>query len=217
MYKLATVRPSRKNTRLSCYAGLRTERYSPSSLWQNHVLNAKVHRPAVTATIDCFFSHGATENLSLKSEVGSADKYLFLHTKNSEQEAEARLNEPSADEVLLNPLLWWKVYALIIISSIIFIWSCFQIHAVEFPVIARMARDYLAIPATSVAVERVFSKSCHICANLRSSLKEKTIMMALLTKVWIRSGLFEMTAPTELQRKHGDNGKKWGPYIPTVL
>ena len=99
----------------------------------------------------------------------------------------------------------------------IFIWSCFQIHAVEFPVIARMARDYLAIPATSVAVERVFSKSRHICANLRSSLKEKTIMMALLTKVWIRSGLFEMTAPTELRWKHGDNGKKWGPYIPTVL
>jgi hypothetical protein len=25
------------------------------------------------------------------------------------QEAEMRLNEPSADEVLLNPLLWWKV------------------------------------------------------------------------------------------------------------
>ena len=50
----------------------------------------------------------------------------------------------------------------------------------------------------SVAVERVFLKSRHICANLRSSLKEKTIMMALLTKVWIWSGLFEMTAPTEL-------------------
>ncbi|KIL56765.1 hypothetical protein M378DRAFT_37370, partial [Amanita muscaria Koide BX008] len=58
-------------------------------------------------------------------------------------------------------------------------------HATEFPIISRMARDYLAIPATSVSVERVFSKSRHICSNLRSSLKEKTITMALLTKVWI--------------------------------
>jgi hAT family C-terminal dimerisation region len=71
-----------------------------------------------------------------------------------------------------------------------------------------MARDYLAIPATSVAVERVFSKSRHICANLRSSLKENTIRMALLTKSWIRSGLFDMVPKKELRRKHGDNGKK---------
>jgi hypothetical protein len=68
-----------------------------------------------------------------------------------------------------------------------------------------MARDYLAIPATSVSVERVFSKSRHICSSLRSSLKEDTIKMALLTKVWIRDGLFEMMPKKELRRKHGDN------------
>ncbi len=78
----------------------------------------------------------------------------------------------------------------------------------EFPTIARMARDYLAIPATSVSVERVFSKSRHICSSLRSSLKEETIKMALLTKVWIRDGLFEMMPKNELRRKHGDNGHK---------
>ena len=71
-----------------------------------------------------------------------------------------------------------------------------------------MARDYLAIPATSVSVERVFSKSRHICGNLRSSLKENTIKMALLTKAWIRSGLFEMIPPKVPRRKHGDNRGK---------
>ena len=81
-----------------------------------------------------------------------------------------------------------------------------QIHAAEFPIIARMAQDFLAIPATSVSVERVFSKSRHICSSLRSSFKEKTISMALLTKVWIWSGLFEMMPPKVQQRKHGDNG-----------
>ena len=58
-----------------------------------------------------------------------------------------------------------------------------------------MARDYLTIPATSISVERVFSKSQHICSNLQSSLKENTIKMALLTKAWIWSGLFEMIPP----------------------
>ena len=96
-------------------------------------------------------------------------------------------------EYLLNP-------------STIFLMFSIQKHATEFPIIARMARDFLAIPATSVSVERVFCMSRHICSNLRSSLKEKTITMALLTKVWIRSGLFEMMPPKVVGRKHGDNG-----------
>jgi hypothetical protein len=116
-------------------------------------------------------------------------------------------HEPSVQEILLNPLIWWKVSALFDLCST-FLMSCVQIHAAEFPILARMARDFLAIPATSVSVERVFSKSRHICGNLRSSLKEKTITMALLTKVWIRSGLFEMMPPKVLRRKHGDNGTK---------
>jgi hypothetical protein len=78
--------------------------------------------------------------------------------------------------------------------------------AARFPTVARMARDFLAIPGTSVSVERTFSKSRHICTDLRSSLKAPTIQQALLTKAWIRSGLFEMNPPVEKRRKHGDNG-----------
>jgi hypothetical protein len=78
-----------------------------------------------------------------------------------------------------------------------------QKHASAFPTIARMARDYLAIPATSVSVERTFSKSRHICSDLRSSLKAETISEALLTKVWIRCGLFDVTEPPAKRRKHG--------------
>jgi len=55
-----------------------------------------------------------------------------------------------------------------------------------------MAQDYPTIPATSVSVKHVFSKFHHICSSLRNSLKENTIKMALLTKVWIWDGLFEM-------------------------
>ena len=87
MYKLATVWPSRKNTQLGCYARLRTAIHPAAcDKTTSFANNAKVRWPAVTATIDCIFSHGATKNLSLKSEVRSADKYLFLHMKNSEWE-----------------------------------------------------------------------------------------------------------------------------------
>jgi hypothetical protein len=66
-----------------------------------------------------------------------------------------------------------------------------------------MARDFLAIPATSVSVEHTFSKSRHICSDLRSSLKAQTITEALLSKVWIRSGLFEVNPPIVKKKKHG--------------
>ena len=69
-----------------------------------------------------------------------------------------------------------------------------------------MAWDYLAIPGTSVSVEQTFSKSRHICTDLQSSLNAETVTQALLTKTWIRSGLFEMNLPVEKHRKHGDNG-----------
>ena len=89
-----------------------------------------------------------------------------------------------------------------------------QIHAAEFPIITQMALDYLAIPATSVSVEKVFSKSQHISSNIHSSLKENIITMALLTKVWIWSGLFKMMPPKIQQWRHGD---KWNEIISLQL
>ena len=74
-------------------------------------------------------------------------------------------------------------------------------NAAAFPTLARMARDFLAIPATSTSVERVFSKSRHICSDLRCSLKAETITQALLAKVWIRAGLLDIVAEDERPRK----------------
>lgn len=59
-------------------------------------------------------------------------------------------------------LLWWKE------------------HAHMFPDLARMARQYLALPATSAGVERVFSASGRFNNNLSKRVKEETLE-ALLT------------------------------------
>jgi hypothetical protein len=49
-----------------------------------------------------------------------------------------QFNEGKLD-VKANILMWWKV------------------HAVRFPYLSRLARRYLAMPATSASVERLFS------------------------------------------------------------
>ena len=58
-----------------------------------------------------------------------------------------------------------------------------------------MARDILAIPGTSVAVESVFSKSRHLCADARASFKARTITEAMCVKHWIRDGLLDIARP----------------------
>jgi len=60
-----------------------------------------------------------------------------------------------------------------------------------FPIIALIARDILPIPRASVSVKWLFSKSRHLCDDLRSSLKVQTISEAMLVKVWIKSRLLE--------------------------
>lgn len=49
-----------------------------------------------------------------------------------------------------------------------------------------MARDFLAIPGTSVAVEHLFSKSHHICVDTRFSLKADTVVEAILALKWLK-------------------------------
>ncbi|KAJ3998080.1 hypothetical protein F5050DRAFT_1547185, partial [Lentinula boryana] len=58
-------------------------------------------------------------------------------------------------------------------------------------------------PKTSVSVERTFSKSRHICSDLHGSLKAETVQKALLSKVWIRSGLLDANEPIQPRKKHG--------------
>lgn len=57
-----------------------------------------------------------------------------------------------------------------------------------------MARDFLAIPATSVAVERLFSSSRHLCTDVRASFKAQTITEAMCIKYWIGHGLMDVHA-----------------------
>lgn len=76
-----------------------------------------------------------------------------------------RPREPAA----LNTLDWWKL------------------HEKEFPIIAQMARDHLAIQATSVESERLFSMSEGIMTKKRSNTKPCTLQQYVCVKFWSKT------------------------------
>ena len=67
-----------------------------------------------------------------------------------------------------------------------------MVHVDIILLVKKLVRDFLVIPGTSVAVERLFSKSQHLCGELRSSLKAHTITEAMLSKCWIKDGIFDI-------------------------
>jgi hypothetical protein len=76
------------------------------------------------------------------------------------------LAEPTVD-IEVNVLEWWKQ------------------NAAKYPCLARIARDYLAIPATSAPAERVFSGGADLITKKRGSLREDAIEACTCLKSWL--------------------------------
>ena len=66
-------------------------------------------------------------------------------------------------------------------TKILAYWLCRQ---QTFPSLARMARCYLGVPATSAPSERVFSKGRHITTWDRASLEPRTVQELSCVKQW---------------------------------
>jgi hypothetical protein len=54
----------------------------------------------------------------------------------------------------------------------------------EYPIVSRIARDYLAIPATSAPSECVFSSSGDIITKKRNRLTGDSVRMIVCLKAW---------------------------------
>ncbi|KAG8491002.1 hypothetical protein CXB51_014142 [Gossypium anomalum] len=65
-------------------------------------------------------------------------------------------------------LLWWKV------------------NSLRFPTLSEMARDVLAIPISTVALESAFSTGGRVLDQYRSSLTPKIVQALVCTQDWIR-------------------------------
>lgn len=67
--------------------------------------------------------------------------------------------------------------------------KCWKVLETEYPTIAQMARDILAIPATGVGVERLFNVGRDTCHYRRNRLNGDTIQMIMLIKYFERIGI----------------------------
>ena len=66
--------------------------------------------------------------------------------------------QPGLDEEE-DPLMWWKA------------------HEFDYPMLARVVKKYLCVPATSTPSERLFSKSGQVVSPQRASLNPETVQM----------------------------------------
>jgi hypothetical protein len=60
-------------------------------------------------------------------------------------------------------------------------------NATKYPILVRIARDLLAIPASSVASESAFSTSKRIISDFRSSLTPEIVEALICTQDWYRA------------------------------
>lgn len=59
-----------------------------------------------------------------------------------------------------------------------------KLHQNKFPILSILARQYLAIPATSALAERIFSQATDIITKKRNKLSKDTFKMIMLLKNW---------------------------------
>ena len=69
------------------------------------------------------------------------------------------------------PLMWWKE------------------HAAQFPYLSQLARRYLAMPATSASVERLFSVAGQVVTAKRASLDPETVTLLVFLHEAIPGGI----------------------------
>ncbi|CAH9066873.1 unnamed protein product [Cuscuta europaea] len=87
----------------------------------------------------------------------------------SRREFDHYLDEERGDEEERDVLTWWKLNSPI------------------FPVVARMARDILAILISTVALESAFSAGGRTLDHFRSSLTPKMVKALICGQDWIRA------------------------------
>ncbi|EIW52965.1 hATC-domain-containing protein [Trametes versicolor FP-101664 SS1] len=63
----------------------------------------------------------------------------------------------------------------------------------KYPRLSRMAIDYLNIPATSVEVERIFSRGRLLLSHVRNRLTAESTRASICLAVWAQYGLVDTT------------------------
>ena len=111
---------------------------------------------------------------SESSNINGQSYFLSLITSSQNNNYDQQNNEferylqlPLIVNQQINPLNWWKT------------------HQTEFPILAKIAKDYLAIQATSVPCEQPFSLANNTIRKTISRLHPQTARACICLKSWL--------------------------------
>lgn len=82
----------------------------------------------------------------------------------------------------------------------------------DYPILFKMATDFLSIPATSCANERAFSKARRTITCDRNSLGGATIESLQLQKDWLRCGVVKSSLK-DIEKHVAEYDKKRPPQV----
>ena len=85
------------------------------------------------------------------------------------------------EQYIKDPLLTWKE------GDYFDILSWWKTHSTKYPILGRLARDVLAIPASTVASESAFSAGGRVVDKYRSRLDPQVVEALICSKDWIRA------------------------------
>lgn len=116
------------------------------------------------------------------------DKFRPTTQSVSSNELERYLSLPHDDNC--DPLMWWNSYKK------------------NFPILSEIAKDYLAIQATSVCCEQAFSIAGLTISKVRNRLNPETARALLCLKSWITEKIGEDNKEDDQPDSDDDDGEK---------
>jgi len=120
------------------------------------------------------FNDEIDDNLSMedkRKQLGILDRILQKKKKSSNFQLHNEVDEyltTSTEPLNTNPCEWWKS------------------HQLQYPVLSKIARDYIGIPSTSVPSEQAFSKSGELISKKRNRLSDNAIEACMCLNSWIQ-------------------------------
>jgi len=106
-----------------------------------------------------------------RKSIGLLDDILQKKKRSSNLQSRNEVNEyliTPIEPSNINPCDWWKN------------------HKLQYPVLARIAQDYIGIPSTSVPSEQAFSKSGELINKKRNRLGDNAIEACMCLNSWIK-------------------------------
>jgi hypothetical protein len=131
-----------------------------ATIISNSIQNEKIHSSSETSTNLLFFQKLRRKRFQEQGlEPASTSLNLI--------EKELNCYELTRCGENIDPLEWWKV------------------NQIEYPVLSKLACDYLPIQATSVECERTFSIAKNTITDRRNRLDPETVQASVCLKSWI--------------------------------